>query len=83
MSSLKYGQILNLDAIRCLMADRKVSKVARRIGLDPNTIYRILHGTAKPSYETLKALTEYLTTPPEQILERYLERYKEQSNWDI
>lgn len=66
----KYGKILDLDTIRQLMEDRKVSQVARKTGLNPMTIHRILWGKSKPNYETLRLLTEYLTATPEQILER-------------
>lgn len=54
-------RILDVETIRRRLADRKVLRVAQATGLNPNTIYRLLNGTAYPSYHTLRKLSEYLT----------------------
>lgn len=57
-------RILDVETIRRRLADRKVLRVAQATGLNPNTIYRLINGTVKPSYETLIKLSKYLTTEP-------------------
>jgi DNA-binding phage protein len=43
------------------MADRKISAVARSTGLHYNVVYRAITDKAcNPSYETVKALSDYL-----------------------
>lgn len=42
------------------MKDRKVTVVAQAIGAHKVTLYRMLNGEQTPSYETLKALSDYL-----------------------
>jgi len=53
--------MLTLEQIRERMKDRKVTVVAEVIGVHANTLYRVLSGDAKPSYETVKLLSDYLT----------------------
>lgn len=52
--------MLDIDTIRRLMADRNIRKVARRIGVHPNTLYRTIWGTSRPRYETIKKVSDYL-----------------------
>lgn len=70
MTDSKPPKILDVDTIRRLMSDRKISQVARQTGVHQNTLYRILGGKTNPSYNTLKALSEYLTATPEEIINR-------------
>lgn len=63
-------KILDIDTIRRLMSDRKISQVARQTGIHQNTLYRVLGGKTNPSYNTLRALSEYLAATPEEILGR-------------
>ena len=53
--------MLTLADIRERMQDRKVTVVAEAIGVHSNTLYRMLSGDAKPSYQTVKLLSDYLT----------------------
>lgn len=59
-------RILDVETIRKLMADRKIALVARKTGLNPNTLYRLLSGKVYPRYQTLRKLSEYLTSESEQ-----------------
>ena len=54
-------KMLTLNEIREAMADRKISAVARSTGLHYNVVYRaITDKSCNPSYETVKALSDYL-----------------------
>ena len=53
--------MLTLEQIREAMVDRKISAVSRNTGLHYNVVYRaITDRTCNPSYETVKALSDYL-----------------------
>ena len=52
--------MLTIDEIRERVKDRSVKKVARMSGVHFNALYRLVSGKSKPSYETLKKLSEYL-----------------------
>lgn len=53
--------MLDLSEIKERMRDRKISVVALAIGVHKGTLYRVLSGEQSPSYETLVALSGYLT----------------------
>lgn len=52
--------MLDMSAIRERMRDRKVAQVAKAIGIHKVTLYRLLNHDSSPSYETVKALSDYL-----------------------
>lgn len=53
--------MLTLDEIRKLLADRRAAVVAEGAGLHRNTVAAIRDGhERKPSYKTVKALSDYL-----------------------
>ncbi len=54
--------MLDLKEIRKLLADRRVDLVAEATGLGYNTVREIRCGAQKnPNYDTVKALSDYLT----------------------
>jgi hypothetical protein len=55
----KGKNMLTLEEIRGKLADRRLSVVAASIQVHPETLRRILKGQT-PSYETIKALSDYL-----------------------
>lgn len=67
--------MLTLEQIRERMRDRKVTVVADAIGVHANTVYRALNADGKPSYETVKLLSDYLLKS-DQLLEQV--RYKKE-----
>lgn len=52
--------MLDLAEIRERMRDRKITHVAKAIGVHKATLYRIVWGDTVPTYETLKQLSDYL-----------------------
>lgn len=52
--------MLTIEDIKRHLADRNINEVARRTGLHPNIIHRILNDKSKPSYDTMLALTQYI-----------------------
>lgn len=52
--------MLTIEQMRARLADRNLKTVADNIGVHEQTIYRIVNGTTKPSYETLAKLSDYL-----------------------
>lgn len=53
--------MLSLEQIRNALEDRNLSEVSRQIGLHYNVVYRAATDrTQNPSYETVKALSDYL-----------------------
>ena len=52
--------MLDLADIRERVRDRKLTVVAEAIGIHKSTLYRMLSGDVAPSYETVKALSDYL-----------------------
>ena len=53
--------MLSLTEIRALLRDRNLAEVARRSGVHRNTLQRIMRGDANPSFNTVYALSSYLT----------------------
>lgn len=57
--------MMTLSEIREALKDRRPGMVAEAIGVRTNTIIDIRQGrTPNPSYETVKALSDYLTGAP-------------------
>lgn len=53
--------MMKLDDIRRRLRDRRMAVVAEATGIHRNTITAIVAGRiANPSYETIKALSDYL-----------------------
>lgn len=52
--------MLTLEQVRQLMQDRNIKAVASATGLNPHTIYRLVHDKTDPSFSTVKALSDYL-----------------------
>jgi transcriptional regulator with XRE-family HTH domain len=53
--------MLTLDQIAGMLQDRRLDKVHEATGVHPNTLRAIRKGRRlNPSYNTLKALSEYL-----------------------
>jgi len=53
--------MLTLEEIRELLQDRRLMVVAQRTGLHYNTLLKIRDNTSSPSYEAVKALSDYFT----------------------
>jgi plasmid maintenance system antidote protein VapI len=53
---------MTLDQIRRALADRKITVVARAIGVHPNTIRALINDPeANPTHRVVQALSEYLS----------------------
>ena len=53
--------MLTSEQVRHLLAERNLREVARESDLHYNIVYRVANGTTRPSYETVKKLSDYLT----------------------
>ena len=54
--------MMTLDQIRKALEDRKLKAVAEATGLAYDTVWRVSRGdTKRVSYETVKALSDYLS----------------------
>ena len=53
--------MLTLEQVRDALADRNLSEVARRCGVGYSIVWRIAKGKGGASYETVKALSDYLS----------------------
>lgn len=53
---------MTLEQIRSALADRKVSVVAKAVGIHPNTLRTIIKDPeANPTHRVMKALSDYLS----------------------
>lgn len=48
------------DEVRSALKDRNLQKVAEGSKVAPATIYRFMNSASRPTYETVKALSDYL-----------------------
>jgi DNA-binding phage protein len=48
------------DEVRSALQDRNLQKVAEASKVSPATIYRFMQSSSRPTYETVKALSDYL-----------------------
>lgn len=56
--------MLTIEEISRMLSDRRLGVVSEATGLHYNTIRAIRDGTSKkPSHDTIKALSDYFTTP--------------------
>jgi len=51
--------MLTIEEIKKKMSDRRVDLVAKGAGINKQTLYMIMWGKKKPSYDTLEKLTNY------------------------
>lgn len=54
--------MITLEEIRERLREQhsKINKIAESAGLHPNAVYRLMKDESKPSYETVKKLSDYL-----------------------
>lgn len=52
--------MLTLEQIKDRLADRNLMAVSKASGVHSNALYRLMSGGTKPSYETVKKLSDYL-----------------------
>ncbi len=55
--------MMTVEEIRAALVDRRLSIIAEKTGLHPNTIANIRDGKVVPAYPTLEALSSYLRQP--------------------
>lgn len=55
--------MMTLEEVKAELARYSLAKVARKSGVDRHVIYRMMHESAKPSYETVKKLSDWLEGP--------------------
>jgi transcriptional regulator with XRE-family HTH domain len=56
----KEFSVLSIDQIRERLQDRKLVAVAKRSGVSYRTLINLVKGETKPTYGTLKLLSDYL-----------------------
>ena len=54
---------MTLEEVKAELTRYSLAKVARKSGVDRHVIYRMMHENAKPSYETVKRLSDWLEGP--------------------
>ena len=52
--------MMTLEQVKGALADRNLSEISRRTGITYYKIWRIVQGKGEPSYQVVKALSEYL-----------------------
>ena len=56
--------MLEIEEIRKRLGDRNLAKVARKTGLNYQTVFYFCRNkTSEPAYSTIKALSDYLEAP--------------------
>lgn len=53
--------MLTITQIKQRLRDANLKRVATNAGLHPATVYRFINGDGRPLFETVRALSEYLT----------------------
>lgn len=53
--------MLTIEQIKSRLADANLRRVAQNAGIHPATVYRFMNEDSRPLYETVKALSDYLT----------------------
>lgn len=53
--------MMTVEQIKKRLEDANLKRVAERSGVHPATIYRFMAEDSKPLYETVKALSDYLS----------------------
>jgi DNA-binding phage protein len=52
--------MMTVEEIKLHLADANLKRVAERAGIHPSTVYRFVNPDSKPSYGTVKLLSDYL-----------------------
>ena len=64
MGQLHSFHMLNLEQIKGILQDRKLTEVSKRSGVPYTTVLRVAKGRNKNvTYNTLSRLSEYFETP--------------------
>ena len=53
--------MMTVEQIKKRLEDANLKRVAENAGVHPATVYRFMQEESKPLYETVKALSDYLT----------------------
>jgi len=53
--------MMTIEQIKQRLDDANLKRVAVAAGIHPATVYRFMQEESKPLYETVKALSDYLT----------------------
>jgi len=57
--------MIEVEELRERLQPYNLTKVAKESGVDRSTIYRLMHEHSRPSYDTVKKLSEWLDGKPE------------------
>ncbi len=57
----KVLQMMTVEQIKKRLQDANLKRVAENAGVHPATVYRFMQEDSKPLYETVKALSDYLS----------------------
>jgi DNA-binding phage protein len=55
--------MMTLEEVKAELTNYSLAKVARKSGVDRHVIYRMMHESARPTYETVKRLSDWLEGP--------------------
>jgi len=55
--------MMTLDKVKKELENYNLTRVARASGVDRHVLYRVVKENAKPSYETVKKLSDWLEGP--------------------
>jgi transcriptional regulator with XRE-family HTH domain len=58
---LEVHKMMTVEQIKKRLEDANLKRVAENAGVHPATVYRFMQEDSKPLYETVKALSDYLT----------------------
>jgi len=53
--------MMTIEQIKQRLDDANLKRVAENAGVHPATVYRFMQDDGKPLYDTVKALSDYLT----------------------
>jgi hypothetical protein len=59
--SSKVQSMMTVEQIKKRLEDANLKRVAENAGVHPATVYRFMQEESKPLYETVKALSDYLS----------------------
>jgi DNA-binding phage protein len=54
------NKMMTVEQIRAALQPYNLSKVAKEAGVNKHTLYRMMNEQHKPTYETVKRLSDYL-----------------------
>lgn len=57
----KVQAMLTLEQIREELKPYNLTRVAKETGINRHTLYRLMHESHRPSYDTVKTLSDYLS----------------------